>query len=31
MREHAFSFFSKPYSFEQLGNMIQLATETLWG
>jgi DNA-binding NarL/FixJ family response regulator len=27
MREHAFSFFSKPYSFEQLGNMIQMATE----
>jgi anti-sigma regulatory factor (Ser/Thr protein kinase)/ActR/RegA family two-component response regulator len=27
MRAHAFSFFSKPYSLEQLGNMIQLATE----
>jgi anti-sigma regulatory factor (Ser/Thr protein kinase) len=27
MREHAFSFFSKPYSFAQLGNMIQMATE----
>jgi anti-sigma regulatory factor (Ser/Thr protein kinase)/ActR/RegA family two-component response regulator len=27
MREHAFSFFSKPYSFEQLGNMIQMATD----
>jgi anti-sigma regulatory factor (Ser/Thr protein kinase) len=27
MREHAFSFFSKPYSFEQLGHMIQMATE----
>jgi anti-sigma regulatory factor (Ser/Thr protein kinase) len=27
MRDHAFSFFSKPYSFEQLGNMIQLAAE----
>jgi anti-sigma regulatory factor (Ser/Thr protein kinase)/ActR/RegA family two-component response regulator len=27
MREHAFSFFSKPYSFEQLGNMIQMAID----
>jgi anti-sigma regulatory factor (Ser/Thr protein kinase)/ActR/RegA family two-component response regulator len=27
MREHAFSLFSKPFSPEQLGNMIQLATE----
>jgi anti-sigma regulatory factor (Ser/Thr protein kinase) len=27
MRDHAFSFFSKPYSLEQLGNMIQLAAE----
>jgi CheY-like chemotaxis protein len=27
MRAHAFSFFSKPYSLDQLGNMIQLATE----
>jgi anti-sigma regulatory factor (Ser/Thr protein kinase)/ActR/RegA family two-component response regulator len=27
MREHAFSFFSKPYSFEQLGHMIQMATD----
>lgn len=27
MREHAFSFFSRPYSFEQLGNMIQMASE----
>lgn len=27
MREHAFSFFSKPYSLDQLGNMIQRATE----
>jgi anti-sigma regulatory factor (Ser/Thr protein kinase)/CheY-like chemotaxis protein len=27
MRAHAFSFFSKPYSLEQLGNMIQLAAE----
>jgi anti-sigma regulatory factor (Ser/Thr protein kinase) len=27
MREHAFSFFSKPYSLEQLGNMIQMAIE----
>ena len=28
MRAHAFSFFSKPYSFEQLGSMIQLAVES---
>jgi CheY-like chemotaxis protein/anti-sigma regulatory factor (Ser/Thr protein kinase) len=28
MRAHAFSFFSKPYSLEQLGVMIQLATES---
>lgn len=28
MRDHAFSFFSKPYSGEQLGDMIRLATET---
>ena len=27
MREHAFSFFSPPYSLEQLGNMIQMAAE----
>lgn len=27
MREHAFGFFTKPYSLEQLGNMIHLATE----
>jgi CheY-like chemotaxis protein len=27
MRAHAFSFFSKPYSLDQLGSMIQLATE----
>jgi anti-sigma regulatory factor (Ser/Thr protein kinase)/CheY-like chemotaxis protein len=27
MRDHAFSFFSKPYSLEQLANMIQLAAE----
>lgn len=27
MRDHAFSFFSKPYSQEQLENMIQRATE----
>jgi anti-sigma regulatory factor (Ser/Thr protein kinase)/ActR/RegA family two-component response regulator len=27
MREHAFSFFSKPYSLEQLAEMIRLATE----
>ncbi len=27
MREHAFSFFSKPYSLEQLGDMIRMATE----
>lgn len=27
MRNHAFSFFSKPYSRERLGEMIQLATE----
>jgi anti-sigma regulatory factor (Ser/Thr protein kinase) len=27
MRDHAFSFFSRPYSLEQLGNMIQLAAE----
>lgn len=27
MRDHAFSFFSKPYSQEQLGDMIQRATE----
>ena len=26
MREHAFSFFSKPYSLERLGEMIQMAT-----
>ena len=28
MRAHAFSLFSKPYSPEQLGNMIKMATET---
>ncbi len=28
MQAHAFSFFSKPYSLEQLGNMIQMATES---
>jgi CheY-like chemotaxis protein len=28
MREHAFSFFSKPYSIEQLGNMIEMAAES---
>jgi DNA-binding NarL/FixJ family response regulator len=28
MRAHAFSFFSKPYSLEQLGSMIQLAVES---
>jgi len=27
MQAHAFSFFSKPYSLEQLGNMIQMAAE----
>jgi anti-sigma regulatory factor (Ser/Thr protein kinase) len=27
MREHAFSFFSPPFSREQLGNMIEMATE----
>jgi|SRR5271167_4243017 len=27
MREHAFSFFSPPYSLEQLGDMIQMAAE----
>ena len=27
MRNHAFSFFSKPYSLERLGEMIQMATE----
>jgi len=27
MKEHAFSLFSRPFSTEQLGNMIQLATE----
>ncbi|HKS76916.1 MAG TPA: ATP-binding protein [Terriglobales bacterium] len=27
MRAHAFSFFSKPYSLEQLGHIIQVATE----
>ena len=27
MREHAFSFFSKPYSLERLGEMIQMAAE----
>jgi anti-sigma regulatory factor (Ser/Thr protein kinase)/ActR/RegA family two-component response regulator len=27
IREHAFSLFSRPFSLEQLGNMIQLATE----
>jgi len=27
MRNHAFSFFSKPYSLERLGAMIQMATE----
>ena len=27
MRNHAFSFFSKPYSLERLGEMIQIATE----
>ena len=26
MREHAFSFFSKPYSLERLGEMIEMAT-----
>lgn len=31
MRNHAFSFFSKPYSLQRLGEMIQFATETpLW-
>jgi len=28
MREHAFSFFSKPYSLERLSEMIQMATAT---
>jgi len=28
MQAHAFSFFSKPYSIEQLGSMIQLAVES---
>lgn len=28
MKAHAFSFFSKPYSLEQLGSMIQLAVES---
>lgn len=28
MRDRAFSFFSRPYSGEQLGEMIRLATET---
>lgn len=28
MRNHAFSFFSKPYSLQRLGEMIQFATET---
>jgi DNA-binding NarL/FixJ family response regulator len=28
MRAHAFSFFSKPYSLEQLGSMVQLAVES---
>jgi DNA-binding NarL/FixJ family response regulator len=27
MRDHAFSFFSKPYSSDQLANMLHLATE----
>jgi anti-sigma regulatory factor (Ser/Thr protein kinase)/ActR/RegA family two-component response regulator len=27
MRNHAFSFFSKPYSLQRLGEMIQFATE----
>lgn len=27
MREHAFSFFSKPFSLERLGNMIQMAID----
>lgn len=27
MRNHAFSFFSKPYSMERLGQMIEMATE----
>jgi anti-sigma regulatory factor (Ser/Thr protein kinase) len=31
MREHAFSFFSKPYSPEQLETMIRMATEaSVW-
>jgi len=31
MRHHAFSFFSKPYSLQRLGEMIQFATEApLW-
>ena len=31
MRNHAFSFFSKPYSLQRLGEMIQFATEApLW-
>lgn len=28
MRNHAFSFFSKPYSMERLGQMIEMAVET---
>lgn len=28
MRNHAFSFFSKPYSTERLGQMIEMAVET---
>ena len=28
MQAHAFSFFSKPYSLEQLGSMIQMAIES---
>ena len=28
MRNHAFSFFSKPYSLDRLAEMIQIATET---
>jgi len=27
MRDHAFSFFSRPYSLEELGHMIQMASE----
>ncbi len=28
IREHAFSFFSRPYTAEQLGNMVLIATES---